>query len=57
MIDFLISLDSMEDEEKSSLNLNNEALLIEFRNNLLDFQENYSSTNIVEFFSHFIKKT
>ncbi|MFC1797734.1 hypothetical protein ACFLY2_00690 [Patescibacteria group bacterium] len=57
MIDFLVGLDKMQDEEKSALNLNNESLLIEFRDNILEFQANYSSTNIVEFFSHFIEQT
>ena len=57
MIDYLVDLDNKSEEEKATLNLNNEKLLIEFRDNLLEFQANYASTNIVEFFSHFIEKT
>ncbi|MEA3387374.1 MAG: hypothetical protein U9Q66_03165 [Patescibacteria group bacterium] len=55
MMDFLIDLDLKSEENE--LNLNNPELIIEFRDNLLDFQSNYASTNIVEFFSHFIEKT
>ncbi len=55
MMDFLVELDL--NSEENELNLNNPELIIEFRDNLLDFQSNYSLTNIVEFFSHFIEKT
>ncbi len=55
MMDFLVELKL--DSEENELNLNNPELIIEFRDNLLDFQSNYSATNIVEFFSHFIDKT
>jgi hypothetical protein len=67
MMDFLVELklDSKvphpnplpRGEGIATLELSNPELIIEFRDNLLDFQSNYSATNIVEFFSHFIDKT
>jgi hypothetical protein len=55
MMDFLVDLKL--DSEENELSLNNPELIIEFRDNLLNFQSNYSETNIVEFFSDFIEKT
>jgi hypothetical protein len=55
MMDFLVEL-KLDPEENES-NLNNPELIIEFRDNLLNFQSSYSETNIVEFFSEFIEKT
>jgi hypothetical protein len=55
MMDFLVEL-KLDPEENES-NLNNPELIMEFRDNLLNFQSSYSETNIVEFFSDFIEKT
>ncbi len=46
-----------EESNLDELNLSEKNELIEFRDNLLDFQANSGTTNIVEFFSDFIKKT
>lgn len=55
MMDFLMDLNL--DSDENELNLNNPELIIEFRNNLLEFWKVFASTNIVEFFSIFIEKT
>lgn len=51
-------IDFISDESNlNELNLSEKEKLIEFRDNLLDFQANSGNTNIIEFFSEFIKKT
>lgn len=56
---FKISIfDFLNDENKlEELNLKNKDLIIDFRNKILEFQTEISKSNIIAFFTYFIKET